>query len=35
VVAALLVLAAPLSADDRRTLARLLLADTQPKGDAG
>jgi hypothetical protein len=34
-VAALLALAAPLSADDRRTLARLLLVDTKAKGDAG
>jgi hypothetical protein len=34
-VAAMLALAAQLSAVDRRTLARLLLAGTQAKGDAG
>ena len=33
--ATLLALSAPLSLYDRRTLARLLLADTQVKGDAG
>jgi hypothetical protein len=32
-VAALLALAAPLSFDERHTLARLLLVDTKPKGD--
>ena len=34
-VAALLALTAQLSVADRVTLARLLLTDTQPKGDAG
>jgi hypothetical protein len=34
-VVALLALATPLPVDDRRTLARLLLADEGAKGDAG